>query len=46
VSRRAATVTVERLVAAGVLVEVRTGARRRFLAREIIEVANGATKAN
>jgi hypothetical protein len=41
VSRRAATLTVERLVTAGVLVEVRTGARRYFLAKEIIAVANG-----
>jgi cell filamentation protein, protein adenylyltransferase len=45
VSRRAATVTVEKLVAAGVLVEARTGARRYFLAREIIGVANGETDA-
>lgn len=41
VSRRAATVTVERLVNVGVLVEVRSGWRRFFLAREILEVANG-----
>src|SRR5262249_7216740 len=36
VSRRAATMTVERLVAAGVLTEIRTGGRRYFLAAEII----------
>lgn len=41
VSRRAATVTVERLVNAGVLTEIRAGARRYFLAEGIIEVANG-----
>ncbi|HZN18423.1 MAG TPA: Fic family protein [Micromonosporaceae bacterium] len=41
VSRRSATLTVERLVTAGLLVEVRIGARRYFLAKEIIEVANG-----
>nr|MDT0661325.1 Fic family protein [Micromonospora sp. DSM 115978] len=43
VSRRAATLTVERLVAAGVLTEVRSGTRRYFLAKEIIEVANGGS---
>jgi Fic family protein len=43
VSRRAATVNVERLVAAGVLVEVRARGRRYFLANEIIEVANGGS---
>jgi Fic family protein len=43
VSRRAATVTVERLVAAEVLVEVRRGARRYFLAKQVIEVANGSS---
>lgn len=41
VSRRAATVTVERLATAGVLVEIRVGARRYFLAKEIIDMANG-----
>jgi Fic family protein len=43
VSRRAATVTVERLVAVGILIEVRRGARRYFLAKEVIEVANGSS---
>jgi Fic family protein len=42
VSRRAATVNVERLVAAGLLTEVRIGARRYFLAKGIIDVANGS----
>lgn len=41
VSRRAAVMTCERLTAAGMLVEVRSGARRYFLAKELIEVANG-----
>jgi Fic family protein len=45
VSRRAATVTVERLVTTGVLTEIRTGARRYFLAKDIIEVANGGRPA-
>jgi cell filamentation protein, protein adenylyltransferase len=45
VSRRAATANVERLVAAGILVEVRTGGRRYFLAKEIIKVANGGSGA-
>lgn len=41
VSRRAATTNVERLVNIGVLTEIRIGRRRLFLAKEIIEVANG-----
>lgn len=41
VSRRAATLNVERLVQAGVLVEARAGWRRYFLAAGIMAAANG-----
>jgi Fic family protein len=41
VSRRAATLNVQRLVDIGILAEARIGRRRFFLAREIIEVVNG-----
>lgn len=42
ITHRAATLNVEKLVDAGVLVEVsRSGRTRRFLAQEIIAVVNG-----
>jgi hypothetical protein len=41
VSRRGATVVVERLLGAGVIAEIRSGWRRYFIAEEIIAVANG-----